>query len=239
LLFLHGYGATGEQMDRYVGMAGFAEANDFLYATPDGTVDADGKQFWNASGACCDFAGSDVDDSAFLRGVIAQTRETANIDAQRVFVIGHSNGGFMAQRLACDDADVVAGVVSLAGAADDSGACLPQTGVSVLEVHGTNDETIAYDGGAFGPVGYPGAIETAELWASLNGCQLLGIDDPTRLDLDANLAGAETTVTRYDQDCVDGSTVELWTAAGGTHVPVPNERYLPARWDFLNALPKP
>ncbi|MDP2341118.1 MAG: alpha/beta fold hydrolase [Deltaproteobacteria bacterium] len=239
LLFLHGYGATGEQMDRFVGMAAFAERNNFIYATPDGTLDGSGKTFWNATGACCDFGGTDVDDAAFLRGVIEGAQEQANIDPKQVFVIGHSNGGFMAQRLACDASDVVAGVVSLAGAADGSGGCLPDNGVAVLQVHGTADETVAYGGGSLGAANYPGAIETVELWASLNGCDLLGIDDVTPIDIEANLAGAETTVTRYDSNCVDGSTAELWTTTGGTHVPAPNATYLQSLWDFLAAHPKP
>ena len=239
VLFLHGYGATGGIMDDYVGLAAFAEANEFFYATPDGTVDGDGSQFWNATTACCDFQGRDVDDAAFLRGVIDGAFAQANIDPRRVFVIGHSNGGFMAQRLACDHADVVAAVVSLAGAADSTGACDPSEGVSVLQVHGTNDETIAYGGGGFGAVRYPGAIDTVELWASLNGCALLGIDDPARIDIDANLAGEETTITRYDDGCVPGGGAELWTATGGTHLPAPNQAYLPALWDFLLAHPKP
>ena len=50
--------------------------------------------------------------------------------AQRVFVIGFSNGGFMAQRLACDVGDHIAGVISIAGAApspDSAGTAWPAT----------------------------------------------------------------------------------------------------------------
>ncbi len=239
VLFLHGYGATGAQMDRYVGLGAFAEDNDFLFATPDGTLDSQGKGFWNATSACCDFDGSDVDDSAFLRGVIDGAKEQANVDAQRVFVIGHSNGAFMAQRLACDHADVIAGVVSLAGAADGSGSCAPSAAVAVAEVHGTDDDTVPYRGGTLGAVAFPGAVASAEMWAELDGCELLGLDDPLPIDIDANLPGADTTITRYEHGCRAGGAAELWTTSGGTHIPVPNQNLLPALWDFLLAHPKP
>ena len=48
--------------------------------------------------------------------ILADVKAKYNVDPKRVFVIGHSNGGFMSHRLACDRASDVAAIVSLAGA---------------------------------------------------------------------------------------------------------------------------
>ena len=239
VFLLHGYGVTGPQMDGFLGFNAFADANEFIYAVPDGTVDTSGKPFWNATEACCDFGGTAVDDSAFLKDLVAGAIETANVDPKRVFVLGHSNGGFMAQRLACDHADVFAAVVSLAGASTlTESACAPSEGVAVLEVHGTEDETILYEGGSFGGPSYPSAAQTASSWAARNGCDANAIADATALDMDSGVAGAETTIERYE-GCVAGGGAELWTATGGTHVPTPNATYMPKLLEFLLGHAKP
>ena len=70
------------------------------------------------------------------------------VDRRRVYVVGFSNGGFMSYRLACDHADRIAAIVSISGATyADPDRCAPSEPVAVLEVHGTDDRTIPYDGG--------------------------------------------------------------------------------------------
>ncbi len=232
VFLLHGYGFTGRAMDDLLDFKAFADANRFIYARPEGTVDGNGSQFWNASAACCDFDGTGVDDSAFLRSVVEAAQQIAHIDPARIWVIGHSNGGFMAHRLACDHADVFAAVISIAGATT-TGACDPSEPVAVLQIHGTSDGTIAYAGDSFGPgLGYPGAVETASLWAERNDCDAATVAGG-ELDLET-IAGAETTVQRHE-GCPSGGAAELWTVAGGGHVPNGNASYLPTLLDFLQA----
>ena len=92
-----------------------AEARGFLYCYPDGTIDRWGNRFWNATDACCDFGNTGVDDAGYLRGVIEEIARRFAVDRKRVYLIGHSNGGFMAYRMACQSADLIAGIASLAG----------------------------------------------------------------------------------------------------------------------------
>ena len=87
----------------------------FLYAFPDGTRDRLGNRFWNASDACCDLFQSGVDDVAYLTAVIDDMSARFHVDAKRIHLVGHSNGGFMSHRYACDRAERVAAFVSLAG----------------------------------------------------------------------------------------------------------------------------
>ncbi len=233
LLLLHGYTSSGSETEAILQLTPTAEARGFLYAYPDGTADPLGNRFWNATDACCDFFFSGVDDSTYLRALIEAIDTALTVDAERVFISGHSNGGFMAYRMACDHADRIAAVVSVAGATfNDPADCSPALPVHTLQVHGTADGTIAYDGG-FTIATYPGAIGTTERWATYNGCSTTPAIDPLMLDLDSGLPGAETTVSRYRDGCQAGGSSALWTIDGGEHVPALTPVFNDLVVDFL------
>jgi len=101
LLLLHGYVAGGGLQEVYLDLEPEAAARGYLFAQPFGTTDKTGLPFWNATDACCNFYGSTVDDSAYLAMVIAQIRQAYSVDPTRIFLVGHSNGGFMTHRMAC------------------------------------------------------------------------------------------------------------------------------------------
>ena len=119
LILLHGYSANGALQETYFQLESVAHERGMLYAVPDGLTDPMGNKYWNASEACCDFGNSGVDDSAYLRGLIDEIGGVYDVAPKRIYFVGHSNGGFMSYRMACDHADVVAAIVSLAGAMDD------------------------------------------------------------------------------------------------------------------------
>jgi polyhydroxybutyrate depolymerase len=238
VILLHGYGASGLVQELYFNLRPLADARGFLYAYPDGTIDANNSRFWNATDACCNFFGSDVDDSAYLRQVIDEIKARYTVDPKRVFVLGHSNGGFMSFRMACDHADAIAAVASLAGAvAADAAACAPVEPVAALQIHGTADDTILYDGGMIFDNTYPGAIASAQRWATLDGCDAMPTAGPA-LDLEADLAGAEATTEAYT-GCDPGGHAELWTIEGGGHLPALSADFSTLVIDFLFAHPKP
>ncbi len=240
VVLLHGYGSTGQGQDSYFGLSALADDRKFLLATPDGTVDGSGRRFWNATDACCNFGNSTVDDVAYLNLVIDDVQRRHPVDPKRIFVIGHSNGGFMAYRLACEASPRIAGIVSLAGAMWKDGArCQPTQKVAILQVHGTHDATIRYDGGAIfaGGAEHPGAVETVSAWASRDGCGATLQSGGASLDLVTSLPGKETRVERFS-GC-DGGAVELWTIEGGSHIPAFGTSWASAIYGFLTAHPKP
>jgi polyhydroxybutyrate depolymerase len=240
VLLLHGYTASGNIQELYFQIQPLAEERGFLYVHPDGLKDTAGNQYWNATDACCDIGNSGVDDSAYLRSIIDEVKATYNVDPKRVFLMGHSNGGFMSYRMACDHADAIAAIASLAGATySDATKCKPTEPVSVLQIHGTLDATIAYDGGTIVTNEYPGAVATVESWATLDGCGLTPDTTSPPLDLEAVLIGNETTVTRYADACEPGGHAELWTIEGGSHIPALSSSFAPSILDFLFAHPKP
>lgn len=234
ILVLHGYGAAGAPQSLYLGMNRLADTHGILLAHPDGTTDAMGRRFWNASNACCDFYRRGIDDVAYLTAVLDDMEARFRVDPQRVFVVGHSNGGFMAHRLACAIPGRVKAIASLAGAAGmpNDYACEPSAPVHVLQIHGTSDGTVLYGGGSFPVSGaYPSAAMTTEMWAQRWGCGAFQ-DDPMRLDLDTGLAGADTTVSRAT-GCTRAG-VELWTIANGAHIPALGSAFGDAVWAYFS-----
>jgi polyhydroxybutyrate depolymerase len=231
---LHGLSADGEMESLYLNLAPLADSRNFLYAYPDGTKNPLGIRFWNATDFCCNFFGSSVDDVAYITAVIDDMSARYNVDQKRIFLVGHSNGGYMSHRMACDRSSRIAGIVSLAGAQwNDATKCRPTDKVSVLQVHGTADLLVAYDGGPL----YPSAHETVSIWANRNGCLGRLTYGGTNVDLDAVLPGAETKVESYT-GCDDTGAVELWTIPGGSHLPLFTSHWPGAIYDFLMSHPK-
>lgn len=238
VILLHGYGSNSVAQEAYMQFTPLSEEFGFLYLTPDGTVDCVGNQFWNATDACCNFCGN-VNDSGYLQNLIDATAVLFNVDPLRVFLIGHSNGGFMSYRMACDHPHSIAAIASLAGATFADPASCPPTGrVHVLQIHGTADTTILFSGGLINSVAYPGAIASVEDWATRNGCSLIADTSAPPRDLDANLPGDESTVIRYTSRCAEGGSAELWTIVGGMHVPALSSTFSRQVVEFLMAHPK-
>ncbi|MFI7547899.1 alpha/beta hydrolase family esterase [Actinoplanes sp. NPDC049599] len=236
---LHGYTSDAAELESYLRLTPESERLGFVYAYPDGSVNDRGERFWNATDACCAFGGPQPDDSRYLSELISTIQGTYRIDRARVYLIGHSNGGFMAFRMACDHADQIAAIVSLNAASwNDPARCRPSEPVSVLAVHSSTDETIAFGGGLIGGAAYPSAAGTVTQWLGFNGCAPAGRDAP-KLDLVADLPAAETSVRSYARGCAAGSTVQQWTINGGPHVPQLGSAFTPAVADFLLSRAKP
>jgi polyhydroxybutyrate depolymerase len=158
LILAHGYGVNGTAQDFLFPFSKQVDAKQFRYALPHGTQDGNGKRFWNATDACCDFGPLTIDDVAFFRAVVEKAK--SEFAVTKVFLVGHSNGAFMSLRLACEAGDVFDGVVAVSGSTwNDATRCPDGRAVPILLVHGTADDTIPYEGkeGL-----YPSARATAE-----------------------------------------------------------------------------
>ncbi len=221
LIVLHGFGANGILQALYMGLDSRVDTKQIVMVMPDGTLNDNGQRFWNATEACCARNPEDqaIDDVAYISGLIEEAAATYSIDPTRVGLLGHSNGGFMALRMACEASEIVTSVVSLAGSTfADEMSCAPATRrVSVATIHGVLDATILYDGV---PDIYPGAVETTERFAVLGGCDAANARPGGTLDLIESLPGEESVVTQYP-GCLGQTEVELWTIQDGEHIPAP------------------
>jgi len=238
VVLLHGYSADAASQDLYFGLSALARQRGFFVVLPNGTRNASLLRFWNATDACCAF-GADVDDVAYLTAVMDDMQRRFRIDPKRVYFAGHSNGGFMSHRMACERADRIAAIASLAGAVwKDESKCTPSQPVSVLQVHGTLDSVILYGGGFNAAFEYPGAVETVATWAAKNGCASTTTTLSPDLDLVSDLLGDETTRLAHD-GCPSGGAAELWRLSGASHLPTFNASWAATMVDWLFAHPKP
>lgn len=224
LVVLHGFGATGFAQTAYFGVGGLPAADRALLIAPDGTTNSTGQQFWNADPACCDREGQRPDDVAYIGGMIDDIRADWPVDKNQVFILGHSNGGYMAYRMACERADVVVAIASLAGNASSTPTtCSPAQKVNILHMHGTEDDIVPFTG----------ATPSVDQWAAKNGCgttRVAGAD----LDLDNNVAGAETRTFTTD-GCPGNGAVDLWTMVGSSHIPIMNSSFPTTILDWFTA----
>jgi polyhydroxybutyrate depolymerase len=220
VMILHGFGANGTLQQAYFGLRDLATRGDAFVLAPEGTLDSSGRQFWNADPMCCDFEGLEPDDVGYIGGLIEDVQERWPVDPGAVFLVGHSNGGFMSYRLACERADLFAAILALAGSAA-SVPCQPEQPVSILHIHGTADDIVPYSV----------AVPSVTQWTGLDGCsgaRTRGAD----LDLEAGLAGAETK-TEITGGCPADGAVDLWTLEGAGHIPAFGAAFAPAAWQWL------
>ena len=222
-----------------------AEQRGFLYCYPDGTPNRLGYRFWNATDACCDFWNTGVDDAGYLRGVIEEIARRFAVDPKRIYLVGILNGGFLAYRMACQFADLIAGIATVNGATLlGPSRYEPSEPVNILHINTTDDPVVPYEGGIVNISGvpklppYPGAVETVQTWAGYNGSSDPVTDAAPSLDLVEDVAGLETVVTRY-MTCPLGGAVELWKINGGGHTPTFSAEFSPRVIDWLLAHPKP
>lgn len=239
VMFLHGLGGTGRSFATALGVERLAADKKFYWASPDGTIDRKQRRFWNATASCCDFDHLGADHVASLGAIVSQARRTQGIDPSRVFVIGFSNGAFMAHELGCR-VPGIAGIVSVAGAAPSpsDGACTPAAPVAVLEIHGDADKAVRFEGGHVLDMhdvpAHRSAEDSVAMWAAADGCKG-SIEEKGQLDLMAGLPGAETRDLRY-AGC--RAPVALWRVVGGDHFIATSRPALEQMWTFLSsALP--
>jgi len=233
VLFLHGFGSSGDDFVRLLSIAQVAKEQRFVYAVPNGALDAQGRRFWNAWSACCNFDALPVDHVADLQRILEAARVHPSVDSRRMYVVGFSNGGFMAERLACER-NSIAAIVNIAGAGPSaSESCHPSHPVAVLHIHGDADPLVPYQGGSVlrqpHLPKHPSAQATVAAWAERNQCKG-ALTAVGRYDLDPALPGAETSMQRFT-DCPHA--VELWTVHGGAHVVASNRQAWSAIWQFL------
>lgn len=209
VLDLHGHALTNDDQRNRSGQLEQSDRLGFIVAWPQGIANS-----WNGQGCCTVAYDLQIDDVGFLRNLILALQARANIDARKVYVTGWSNGGGMAQRMACEAADLVTAIAPVAHPLN-SNSCRPTRPVGVLAFHGTADTTIPYDGGGdvlprevLGvPLGWQGARQSLAAWKAILGCSA---------DLGATqLAGASRDETY--RHCASGSSTGLVTVANGEH----------------------
>jgi polyhydroxybutyrate depolymerase len=173
VLSFHGSNSNGQIQLEFTDMNETADREGFVTVYPFGTGERERLLFWNA-GNCCGYAQKhQVDDVLFVRTLLDRLKQEVNIDPDRIYASGMSNGAIMAYRLASEMADVFAAIAAVAGTMGAE-TCQPSQPVSILHFHGTEDEFVPVEGGV-GRRSVTGtkhfSLEhTIRAWVAANGC---------------------------------------------------------------------
>jgi polyhydroxybutyrate depolymerase len=202
---LHGGAGSGEQFARTSGFDEQADAGGFIAAYPNGIGVF---PVWNG-GRCCGVAVSQrVNDVKFIEQMVAAISDQYEIDPDRVFAAGHSNGGIMALRLACESS-LFRAAGAVAGSLEVD-ACAPTSPVSLLLIHGDADTNHPLGGGrgvdSIADIDFRSVADSMAILAPAMGCST---ETATSAD------GAITTTTW--QGCPEGIRVEQQVIAGANH----------------------
>lgn len=216
ILCFHGGGSNPEQMMNYCGLNEKADESGFLVVYPEGSGRLEAIRTWNA-GNCCGYAQRQrVDDVQFVRAVLDDLDRRAQIDPDRVFATGISNGAMISYRLAAELSDRIAAIAPIAGPMGFED-CSPEHPVSIIHFHGTDDEFAAFEGGSgkrsVSRTDFFSVRHTIDAWVEANGCDA----EPVVTDL-PDTADDETTVRRevYSSERT-GAEVVLYVIEGGGH----------------------
>ena len=79
VIALHGYTGNGNETNGLLGLWPEAEDRGFLYASPTGSTDLWGSNYWNATDACCDFLGENIDHVGYLMDLVASIQSRYNV----------------------------------------------------------------------------------------------------------------------------------------------------------------
>jgi polyhydroxybutyrate depolymerase len=202
---LHGAGETGGGQAALTNYNAVADQHGFAVVYPDG-IDlswADGR-----GASVPDRTG--VDDVGFLVALAGRLTRDYGINPGNVYATGLSAGAFMAARLACQRADVVAAIAPVAGSLGSAYSCNPSEPVSVFATNGVADPVVPFNGGGMvgrgGPSDIVAPAALAGRWRDLDDCPAPVEDSPSAGVRRSTAAG-----------CADGTEVVFVSVEGGGH----------------------
>jgi polyhydroxybutyrate depolymerase len=227
VLGFHGNGGRAEQFEAYSGFSPLAEREGFIVVYLQGFGEE--HPTWDV------WEGSR--DVQFARDLIDKIKAICSIDPARIYATGHSLGGGMTNRLACDLSERIAAIGPVSGAYVNPEPCSPSQPVAVVAVHGTADTNVFYNGlppGGNSPETYFSIAmpipQWASSWAQRNGC-----------DAKSSVFFRKDPVSGQQwSNCRAAADVVLYTIRDGEHGwPAPSEGFDAAQmiWDFFTRHP--
>ncbi|MGN6198934.1 alpha/beta hydrolase family esterase [Humibacter sp.] len=207
-LVFHGAYETASDSEKKTDITAAANTHGFLVAYMQGYKDT-----WNDHNGHTAAQAAGIDDVAYTRAALAAIEKRVSVDTGRIVAVGFSNGALFADLLGCEFPEPFSAIVMAEGqfSTPVAASCRPNKPLSVLQINGTADPTVPYDGGSVtlsgSTVHFLSAHEAISQWARHDGCSAT----PQKTS-----AGSGVSVETY-QACSNGVSVQLRTIDGGVH----------------------
>jgi polyhydroxybutyrate depolymerase len=228
VIALHGTGMNSTKMRQWTGyeLEIMADQYGFIVIYPDGY-----KGNWNDCRKNSPFPASkeNINDVGFMETLISQFTSAHEIDTEKVFVFGFSNGGQMAFRLAMERPKLIAAVCAVAAnlPTTDTLSC-ESTGCTsrIMLVAGTADTINPYHGGKVSLFGLKqvgtciSAVDTAKYFLVANNIK----GEPEITNLQTDKKGSSLPVKLQSWRSSGTPFVELCSIKDGGHV-IPQSDY--------------
>jgi polyhydroxybutyrate depolymerase len=233
VLYFHGAGGTAAGGDRGSGFTALAERDHFIIVYGQGLPDVgSGVTFWADVGP----VDNGIDDVHSTSLLLDDLQSKFCIDAHRVFATGFSSGGGMSNLLSCRLAGRIAAVAPVAGNFYlIPGGCNPGRAISILNIHGTADAALPYNGvpPSIDPSWpLPSIPQWLQTWAKRNDCG----PGPVIFLHTPQVSGEQWS------HCRGGTTVMHYRIEGGGHAwpgMLGDRSSLAVIWEFFQAHPIP
>ena len=214
VIALHGRGGSNNNWVQP--LSKFANAGEFIGVYPQGHLNS-----WNLGQEP-----STADDIAFISKIIDTLLSYSNVDENKIFAIGNSNGSGMVNVLGGVNKRLkaIAPIASqLTERTEIKSNAIP---LSVFQVNGDQDLLIPIDGGM--KLGHPflSASDSAKKWATHFNC-----------NHNVTVEESEQTVLHTYSDCDDNVVVKYLVVKGAGHTTARDYTSLwDDVWDFFSSL---
>ena len=210
MLNFHGWTMSARNQMEVSDMRALSETDEFILVYPQGTR-LWGSTHWNVGSWTL---GSNAKDVEFIAALINQIADNYNIDDERVYACGYSNGGFFSHELACQLSQKIAAIGTVAANISEEtiNNCNPSHPIPIITISGTRDDEVEYDGSI--PERTLSQEETLEYWRTFNKVDTVPIitNMPDLNSLDGS------TAVRYQYVNGDNdSEVEHYKVVDGGH----------------------
>jgi polyhydroxybutyrate depolymerase len=213
VIAMHGGGGDALQFESTSKLTDKANAAQFIVVYPEGVKSTGALEVrsWNAGGCCAYARDAHIDDVNFIRQLIAKLVASYKINPKKVYATGHSNGGMLAYRLACEIPGKVAAIAPN-GCTMVTQTCNPSRPVPVLHMHSALDTRVPYQGGTGSGIGtsgidLPSIDSVLNAWSSRNSCTITA---------QVLVSNSNYTFTKWS-DCSNGVTIQYYLTKDGGH----------------------
>ena len=138
IINMHGFGSYAIQQKNYSQMDSYAHSKGVAVVYPEAINNS-----WNVG------TGRGLnrqDDVGFINVLIDSIATDYNIDLNRIYACGMSNGGYMSYELICSLSDKITAFGSVTGnfMLNDDQSCSVSREIPLIHIHGTDDRLVDY-----------------------------------------------------------------------------------------------